>query len=1537
MAEVTNLTITEETLFNLTITDDSSTATIVNVPNEIATVALSLQDLNLELVNADPSSPGQVFKASSGNFYTLRSLKDDNKTIEISESADTNNIEFKIPDAGLSVPDNFKLNADSDATANITLSGGTVDISKAKLTTDLDANSQDINSISTIRSTTGNITTINATTINTEDLNVSDDLVITDDLTVGGSVAITENVTVTGNVAVTGNVTAHDGTFSGTVAVTENITGDDIDTNTGTIDTLNVTTAEASEEFIGDIRGAVRFRAKAGEALSKGDAVYVSGISGNTPVVSKARADSGSTMPAYGLAFADTNLNASVEIVTFGTLQGLDTATDSLELDKPVYVSPTTAGAVTATRPTAATHLVQNIGLVTRVHASAGSIKVGGSGRTNDVPNTFSIQGDITTAADLTANNITVTNDLTSDDITGVTINATDLNVSDDLAVTDDVTVGGNVTITGDVDAATGTITTLDGTTATYTTVNATNVVASGDVDASTGTIDTLDGTTATITTVNATTVNATDVNATDLTLTGDISADDASLGGNVTISGNLTVSGTTTTVNTETIELADNNIVLNSNHTGAPTQDSGLTVERGTSDDAVFQWNETDDKFEVKVGSSHATFKADALETDSLTATSATITTGTIPTLSSTTITGTTINATDLNVSDDLAVTDDVTIGGNVSVTQNITTTGDHTIGGDVDLTGDFTIGGSLIGLGELTDVSAIRIGITNPAEASGDGIVLWDRTTNWALENKLSTSNNADDIHHSGGTAPIGDIVYISNEVINMSANIVATGGTDSTVIKSGEIFFEEGTGGSTYNSQLDAQKLVIDEIRTNKINNRSGTGDITLSDSIVPEDDGTKALGSDANRFSHVYSDAVSITNGLTVDSISPTNVSDDVIDVAANLVPTANVTYSLGSTTNQWHSVHVGPGSLFIDGHKVLGSDATGQIDITTDDDQSLNISAGANGTTGDVTIFSAGSTTQLNDNTINLGPALNTATVNVRGTLDVVTKIEVGDLDLTSGNIHQDATNGNLEIETNGTGYVHLKTADAYVGASVSNALHLDENSIEVIGGDTLTLKEDVDVTGTIKIDDAFTLTSFNPYGVGNNMPVTVAGVGAEDAWAAFTIRSRGEHDFGIGSEYNLVPRGLLTLSAGRKAGSNDDYLNNNDNFGAILFNPYSGYRTGTEWLTPSATIYGIATEDHSANGAGTKIEFASTENQNKAGAADLAHTHKHITFQGTTITSSDTLKIDDDLQVTGNIGNNGSAVDFDDNIKVTGNVASKTTTLGDFDSSGSPAYAMSGLQLDAGDTAWPTVVFKEYAGTDGGGLKPVNLFTNPGFETEVFGGTPSSPAALGDGKRIISINGNAANGATLPGLANVRILAQTKGQQSGSNRGSELIFQTTPENTTSVTQTLNIKEGNVIRIGNDSYDSGHGIIGASGGDLKLGDRLDTNGNNILNSSGDVTVDDNLKVNTNLTVDGNTVLGNANTDTITANGKLTAVNGFVNTILDTATANYLAGLGAIDEGAMAYISDGNAGSKCLAFYDSSNWKKAHSPNDNISSS
>ena len=65
--------------------------------------------------------------------------------------------------------------------------------------------------------------------------------------------------------------------------------------------------------------------------------------------------------------------------------------------------------------------------------------------------------------------------------------------------------------------------------------------------------------------------------------------------GDDVTINGDLTVSGAQTIVNTETIQLADNVIVLNSNHTGDASQDAGITVERGNQTDESLFWDESD------------------------------------------------------------------------------------------------------------------------------------------------------------------------------------------------------------------------------------------------------------------------------------------------------------------------------------------------------------------------------------------------------------------------------------------------------------------------------------------------------------------------------------------------------------------------------------------------------------------------------------------------------------------------------------------------------------------------------------------------------------------------------------------------------------------------------------------------------------------------------------------------------------------------------------------------------------------------------
>jgi len=69
---------------------------------------------------------------------------------------------------------------------------------------------------------------------------------------------------------------------------------------------------------------------------------------------------------------------------------------------------------------------------------------------------------------------------------------------------------------------------------------------------------------------------------------------------GTVVIAGDLRVDGTTTTVNSNEVNIGDSVILLNADETGAPSQNSGIEVERGTSANVSFVWNEADDAWDL-------------------------------------------------------------------------------------------------------------------------------------------------------------------------------------------------------------------------------------------------------------------------------------------------------------------------------------------------------------------------------------------------------------------------------------------------------------------------------------------------------------------------------------------------------------------------------------------------------------------------------------------------------------------------------------------------------------------------------------------------------------------------------------------------------------------------------------------------------------------------------------------------------------------------------------------------------------------------
>jgi len=179
---------------------------------------------------------------------------------------------------------------------------------------------------------------------------------------------------------------------NGNVTIDPNGTGD-IATGADIIPDADFTYTIGDEDFrfhsFGTLNGAVRFKAKndSGGTMTRGQVVYIKGISGTVPTVDLARANSAATMPAFGLVWSATaNDQAEVQIVTFGQLEDANTSTLT-PVNSTLYVSAATAGALTVTAPTGETNFIQNIGRVLRVDASAGVIRVGGAGRSNATPN----------------------------------------------------------------------------------------------------------------------------------------------------------------------------------------------------------------------------------------------------------------------------------------------------------------------------------------------------------------------------------------------------------------------------------------------------------------------------------------------------------------------------------------------------------------------------------------------------------------------------------------------------------------------------------------------------------------------------------------------------------------------------------------------------------------------------------------------------------------------------------------------------------------------------------------------------------------------------------------------------------------------------------------------------------------------------------------------------------------------------------------------------------------------------------------------
>lgn len=121
-----------------------------------------------------------------------------------------------------------------------------------------------------------------------------------------------------------------------------------------------------------------------GGTLLKGTplAVVPGQTSGNISDVVPADASDPLAMPAVYILNQDLDDQLEGEAVIYGEITGINTS--AFDSGTTVYVAP--GGGWTAIKPTG-TNLIQNLGIITKSHATNGGGEVMGAGRANDVPN----------------------------------------------------------------------------------------------------------------------------------------------------------------------------------------------------------------------------------------------------------------------------------------------------------------------------------------------------------------------------------------------------------------------------------------------------------------------------------------------------------------------------------------------------------------------------------------------------------------------------------------------------------------------------------------------------------------------------------------------------------------------------------------------------------------------------------------------------------------------------------------------------------------------------------------------------------------------------------------------------------------------------------------------------------------------------------------------------------------------------------------------------------------------------------------------
>jgi len=245
-------------------------------------------------------------------------------------------------------------------------------------------------------------------------------------------------------------------------------------------------------------------------------------------------------------------------------------------------------------------------------------------------------------------------------------------------------------------------------------------------------------------------------------------------------------------------------------------------------------------------------------------------------------------------------------------------------------------------------------------------------------------------------------------------------------------------------------------------------ASTLDLEITGFGAPSDATVQAQAALANTNTAIGLRATEANSLLRLSNTNAqisTKISNSVVTTmsARNIIPQTNNTFSLGNPAMQWKDVYIGPGSLYVNGKKVLEEDS-GTITFSADTDQSLTIKTLGSGET---TVQSATGVNLTASGSGDVSLTTSTGNIELKGTVQILTgkritdsagaKVEFGDV---------------IDMNSNKVTEVGTPTADtdastkAYVDTSIANLANSAPTTLNTLNELAAALGDDANFATT---------------------------------------------------------------------------------------------------------------------------------------------------------------------------------------------------------------------------------------------------------------------------------------------------------------------------------------------------------------------------------------------------------------------------------------------------------------------------------------